>query len=262
MDDPVGDLDRVREGEARPRVDHPSLERGGERQDLERGARLEGIRDGAVALPVARHVGKPVRVEARNDAHREHAAGLGVEDDRGRRFRVPLRPRGLEYLLDLALERVVDRQVDVAAVHRLLLVDHVERVAERIADDGLRSVAAPELLVERQLEARESLVVETRVADHLGRDVPERVVAPFLGIGADAEDLLLGEPLREGRVCLAGEVDEAERPVGQALDQRLGLDLERAAAAIATARGSRICCGFAYTVMARSPIAISTPLRS
>ena len=81
---------------------------------------------------------------------------------------------------------MVDRQAHVAAVDGGPLVDHVDRVPERVDHPGLAAGLSRERLVELQLEPREALVVDARVAEDVRRDRALRIEAPLLGIEAEA----------------------------------------------------------------------------
>src|SRR6185295_1956487 len=104
---------------------------------------------------------------------------------------------------------------DVFPVATRLRVDDFQGAPERILHDGLLPLRARERLVELELEPGETLVVDTRVAEHGGADPLLRIVAPLLVVEPEALDVLVLERLREAGVGLALDVDEATRPVGQ-----------------------------------------------
>src|SRR5436305_15101374 len=98
-----------------------------DRDQLEGRARLVRVRDGSVALEVARRRREAVRVVARLHGHREHRARAWVEHDRARALRVPLVHGLAQDLLRARLDAVVEAQEDVAAGRcrpLLLDVDH------------------------------------------------------------------------------------------------------------------------------------------
>ena len=120
-----------------------------------------------------------VRVESGRARHGEDRAGARIHHDRGRGLRVPLLHGLPELELRVRLDRVVDRQVDVASValgHRL---EHVEGAAERVLDHRLLPALAGEQPVERELDAREPAVVDPRVAEQRRSDPSLRIDAPL-----------------------------------------------------------------------------------
>src|SRR5205814_4596877 len=98
----------------------------------------------------------------------------------------------------------------------------VEHVAERVAHERLVAGSSRERLVERELEAGKSVVVDTRVAEDLRRDRVLRVEATLLGIETQTGDVPRLELRGSRRVGLALDVDEAVRPVGRSEERRVG----------------------------------------
>ena len=187
--DAVGDLDRVRQRERRVRRDEALRERAGDRDELERRARLVGVGDGAVALqrPSGR-VRRVVRVVARAPAP---SRAPRPSSGRARSPSRPSRPSRDTVLrstcLGLRLDRVVDRREDVGALLLGRRADHVDRLAAAVAHDRLLARAGPTSLRSYcDLEPAEALVVDARVADHLRADAALRVRAPLLRIEAEA----------------------------------------------------------------------------
>jgi hypothetical protein len=149
VDHAVGDADRVRQRERGLGRDEMLGQRPGDGHDLEDGAGLVDVGHRVVVLEsLRRGGGERVRVIARLHRHREHAAGMRVEDDRRRGLRVPLRNRRAEHLFRVRLDRVVEREEHVAAFTRGPLVLDRDHVTERIADDGLLAGLAGQLRVQ------------------------------------------------------------------------------------------------------------------
>ena len=197
VDHAVGDLDRVRQRELRLRRDEALGERARDRHDLEDGSRLEDVADGGVALQALRR--DLVRVVARLHRHREHAAGLRVEHDRGCALRMPLRDGRAQDLLCVRLDRVIERQERSLAVARGHVALDRDRPADRIAHDRLAARRAGELRVELELEPGEALVVDAGVAEHLRRERTLRIRAALLAVEVEARELLPCERARELR---------------------------------------------------------------
>ena len=140
--------------------------------------------------------------------------------------------RRADHALGLGLDRVVDREVDVAALALGRRADDVERAAEGILDDRLPARLAGELLVERELEAAEAVVVEARVAEQLRGDRPLRVGAPLLRVRGEPGQVEPRQLRRRHRIGLARDVDEAVPPVGELRGERLPGDAEDRAGAL------------------------------
>src|SRR4029079_4866628 len=167
VDPAVGDLDLVREREARGRRNEPFGERAGDRHELEGRARLVGVGDGAVALEHAPDLWVVVRVETRRGRHLPNGASGRVEDDRGRALRVPAEDGVAQDGLRVRLDRVVGVTVYVAPVAHGLRDDGVDRLARGVFDDPLAAGPSSQLAVERELEAGQAAVVEDRRAADL-----------------------------------------------------------------------------------------------
>ena len=227
MDDPVGDADRRRQRERRRRADDLLRQRRGDRDDLERRARLVDVGDDAVAPLRGRGRAELVRVEAGRDRHREHAAGARVEHDRAASLGAPLLDRVAQHRLRVRLDAMVDRQEDVVAGPLRLRRDHVDHTAGRIADGRLAAGLADERLVERALEPFEAVVVDPGVAEHVRSDAALRVVAQLLGVEPEPGQVQLLQRRRLRGVGLPLDVDEVARLVGEERVELLGVDSER-----------------------------------
>ena len=101
-----------------------------------------------------------------------------------------------QHRLDLRLQRVVERQEDVAARLLRRRADHVDRAPERVADDRLLARAAAEVALEPELEPGEAVVVDARVAEHLCGDRVLRIAPPLLRVEVEAGE---PAPLERGR---------------------------------------------------------------
>ena len=216
MDATVGDLDRVREGELRLRRDEVLGERARDRHDLEHRSRLEHVGHGVITLQAhALGLREVVRVVTRGLGHREHGPRLRVEHDRRPVLRaIPC--DGLpQHLLRVRLDRVVERQVDVRAVALRLRLNRVDRLAGSVLDDPLATGPPGERLVEGELESREPVVVDARVAEHLRRQSALRIEAPFLRVEAEPRKVPQLQLRGQSGVGLARDVHEAVRPVGK-----------------------------------------------
>ena len=212
---------------ARRRRDDLLRQRRRDRHDLERRAGLVDVGDGAVAPPVGGGERKAVGVVAGRDRHREHGAGVRVEDDRVAGLRPPALDRLAEDGLGVRLDAVVDREEDVVARPLRLRRDHVDHAAGRVGDRRLAARLADQLLVERALEAFEAVVVDAGEAEHVRGDSSLRVVALLLGVEAEPGQVLLLELRGLRRIGLPLDVDEVARSVGEQRVERIRVDAER-----------------------------------
>ena len=166
------------------RRDDPGGEGGGDRHELEGRAGLEDVGDAAVPLERLRDLARVVCVVAGRLRHREDGARSRIEHDRARILGVP-RGHGLaQHLFRLGLDGVVERRVHVGSLADRARLDDVDRASERIVHLGLDAGAAGELLVVRQLEPAEPLVVRAGEADDLRADRPLRIGPLLLRIRA------------------------------------------------------------------------------
>ena len=139
----VGDLQHRRDVELGVRGDDAVLERAGDRDRLERRARLVVEADGLVL--VWRTPAPPpgsLALTRGQLASARIAPVLGFIDDRRRALGRVLRADPGEHLLDLVLQRGVDRQLQrLAGLHRAHVVDR-DRLADRVVDDPPHPVGA------------------------------------------------------------------------------------------------------------------------
>ena len=110
---------------------------------------------------------------------------------------------------------MIERQVDVRPVALRLRLNRVDRLAGGVLDDPLAARPPGERLVARELEPREPVVVDARVAEHLRRQSALRIEAPFLRIEAEPRQVPQLQLRGQSRVGLARDVHEAVRPVGE-----------------------------------------------
>ena len=240
VDRPVGDLDLRRQRERARRGHQAVREDARDGDELEGGAGLIRVRYRAVPLQVLRDVRVVVRVVAGCAGHGEDGAGPRVHHDRRRRLRVPLVDRLPELELRVRLDRVVEGEVDVAAVPLGDGLDDVDGASVRILDHRLLPAAAGEEPVERQLEPREAAVVHSRVAQQRCAYATLRVDAALLRIEVHAGEMHALEPRGCLRISLALDVDEALRPVAD-----LPVDVVRIEAELA-AGGARDRLGLGH----------------
>ncbi len=259
----VGDVDRRREAELRVRRDQPVLQRAGDRERLERRARLVGRADGAVLLGVVGRGAGRVGVHARPVGEREDRAVARVHHERGRALRPPLLADLGEHLLGAVLDVGVEREAHALARLGRLDVAHLDRLAERVLDEAPLAVGAADHVVERVLEAGQALAVGAGHAEQLRGHPVARVDAAELGDELEPLDAQLlraarlrgRAPCARGRRsrCRAARACAAARP-------RAGRAPRRAAAAAFGA--SLIRYGVAAIVDAGWETASSTPRRS
>src|SRR5206468_2603555 len=145
----------------------------------------------------------------------EDASWAGVPDDRARRLGGPALARLGKHPLDLALDRVVDREIDVLARCARLRVDDLERAPERVLDDRLLAARPGQRLVELELETGQALVVHARIAEHGRPHALLRILPVLLRIEAEPGNVLVLEGLCQTRVRLALHIDEPARAVGE-----------------------------------------------
>jgi hypothetical protein len=113
-----------------------------------------------------------------------------------------------------------------AVAHRLRL-EHVQGPAERVADDRLLAGRARKLLVELELDAGQSSVVEAGIAEHLRGDGLLRIDAALLGVEAQPDDLLRLEGLGLLPIGLPSHVDEAARTIAEQGQKFIRIESER-----------------------------------
>ena len=132
-----------------------------------------------------------------------------------------------EDALRLALDRVVDREVDVLPV-----LDRLDSTTSIVRPNGSRTIVlepsdAGELLVELQLEARAGRGSRCRRSRRSPRRARAAGRRGAPRVEADPGDLLGLERLGLLGVGLAGEVDEPARLVGQQRIELPGVEVER-----------------------------------
>ena len=216
-----------RQVEGRVRRDGAVLQRAGHRERLEGRARLVGVADRAVLRGVAGRGARVVGVDARPVGQRQHLAGVGVHDDRGRALGPVGRADVGEHALDLVLDRGVDRQLQARPRLGGLRVADRDRLAERVVDQAPLAVGALQQLVVGVLEAAQAVAVGADRAQQLAGQVLAGVDAPVRRGELDAGELQLLH-----RRALAGghrarEVDEAAVALRELAQERVGVDPEQ-----------------------------------
>ena len=121
---------------------------------------------------------------------------------------------------------MIERQRDVEPGHLGPVVADVDHVTARILDQRLMPGPSGELVVEPELEAREALVVDADIPQHLRAHGMLRVPATLVGDEAEPRDPLLREQRGLAGVRLSREVDEPARPVGELRIQRVRIERE------------------------------------
>ena len=150
----------------------------------------------------------------------------GIHDDGGGTSGAPLRDGLAQHGFRVRLDRVVDRQPNVAPVHRGSLVHHVEDVSERVDHAALAPGLPGDRPVELQLEPGEPAVVEAGVAEDVRGDRALRIETALLRVEAEACEAALFEQRGLCRLRLALDVDEAALLVHQLAVERVGVDTE------------------------------------
>ena len=129
--------------------------------------------------------------------------------------------------LGLCLDRVVDRERHVQSLTGGGRVKNIDRAPGRISDDGLAARLPRELVLEPELEPGEAVIVGSRVAHDLRRNLVQRV-DPLLFIDEpESDDPQLLELGGLERIGLAHEIDEPARAVGEQPQHLVGVGPER-----------------------------------
>ena len=200
--------DAARRGlDQRRRRDTAAFQRQRDDEGLHRRAGLEGVGQRAVAQLRARQVLAVARVEAGVVGQRQHLARAHVEHDHAAGLGAVLGDGVAHALVGKELHLRIDRQLDVAAVHRVdLLADVLDHAAETVAQHRARPVAALQLRLEGQLDALLALFLDVGEAHDVRRGLTLGVVAPVLA--------QLVHALQPQRLDLAPEcfVDLAAQP--------------------------------------------------
>ena len=178
----VGDLEHRRDVEVGVRGHEPVLERSRDRDRLERRAGLVVEADGLVLIGVRRRGRRIVGVDAWPVGERQDRARVGVHHDRCRALGRVLRADPGQHLLDLVLERGVDRQPQrlARAASGADVVDR-DRLSDRVVDDRPQPVGPFELVVVLVLESARALAVTVHEAQQLRGEPVPRVHARDLG---------------------------------------------------------------------------------
>ena len=195
------------------------LQRARDRERLEGRARLVVELDGAVLARVLRRALHVVGVHPRPVGQRQDGARARVHDERGG----PGRRVGLTHLaqhcLDALLDGGIERQAQVVARFGAVGLDQAHGLPERVLDHAPVAVVAAELLFAVVFEPGQPLVLGAHRTQHLRGEMALGIGALRLYDGVDALDVHLLDPVAEGRVHLATQVDEAGISVAQLLDQ-------------------------------------------
>jgi hypothetical protein len=130
-----------------------------------------------------------------------------------------------EFAIGEVLDAAVDRQREVAARLRLAQqFDVLNLMAEAVAQHALEAGLSGQPVVEGKLGAFLALVVDVRVAEHVGHDLAARVVALEFALAEDAGNAELDHRLRVVGIDLALDAEEFLAGVGalaEAIAQRI-----------------------------------------
>ena len=194
VDGGAADREGARRGvDDRTRTNLAGVERGGDRERLQRRSRLEGIDQRAIAHLVARDANAIVRVVARPIGQRQNLAGPDVKHD----HRTGVCLVGIHRCLDFAkrkiLKAAVDRQRQIAPFLRCANALHVlDDLAAAVDDHAPASSLAAEPGLLRQLQAFLAHVMVTGKTDDVAHHLPARVIAPVFVLVMHALDLERG----------------------------------------------------------------------
>ncbi|MCY1514206.1 hypothetical protein D9M68_487370 [compost metagenome] len=161
-----------------------------------------------------------VRVERRNIGQRQDLAGVHIHDHGGRPLGLVLVHGVLQGLEHQILQAGVDRQAQIAAVHRqghgLHVFDHS---AQPVLDDTTAARTAGKLLIERQLDPFLPLVLDAVEAHHVGHHVAVRIIAAGFRLLMHARHTQLLDLVGHVHGDLALQVDEVLVFIDEAVAQ-------------------------------------------
>ena len=184
-------------------VRHPLVERSRRGEDLEDGAGLVGIGDGPVDQRSRRIPARPIRIERRRAGHREDLTGHRLDEDHGAGGGRKLGDAPVEFLFRDRLQVGIDRQLDVRSRPGLPHHPAPPPRPPPVGPDGAASRLAPERLVERELNAAQTVVVHPHEAHRVRRERAAGVVAA----------VLLDRPQRKARFFGAGDFTRFRLPL-------------------------------------------------
>ena len=214
------------------RPEHVLFERRRRRHDLEGRSRLVEILDRAVAPRLFADAPVGVRVEGRVVRHREDLARVRIHDDGGAAGGAVLFDAGAQLALGDELEVLIDGQLEGRAGGGRALDLAEDALLPRVRLHEQLALPAAHLGVVRRLEAAETGVVETDVAEHVRGQLLVRIVAAALLEEPDPLQLELADPLLFVGRDLALEIRELAA-AAQLLRHRLAVGrvalVERAA---------------------------------
>ena len=195
----VGYLEHRGNRELRARRGDAVLEGAGNGEGLKGRARLVVEADGAVLVGVRRGAGDVVGVNSGPVRKRQDGAGVRVHHDRRRSLRRVVGAHVRQYLLDLVLQRCVDRQRQVlSGASRAHVVDR-DRLADCVVDDPANPIASPQRPVVAILDSAQPAVPPPDRAQHLRGGPGAGIDALRLRDQRDAIEVKLGD--RCGLAC-------------------------------------------------------------
>ena len=231
----VADLDRGGNVEPRGRIDRARLQRARRGDDLRRRARLERIGEDSVARRRWRRARRVPPGRTVDLGHRQDVAGAHVRHHGHPVLRPDLGDLGDEVLLDLVLQRLVEREHEVAAGlgRRLVLVGRGNHPPARVPLLLEPSRPTGEHRVVRGLEPTATAAVGHR-ADHRAGERAAGGEPLVLGDEPDARVAELADRGGDIGIDLRGEADVASARCAQ-----LGLEPGGVRAPAAARAGSR-----------------------
>src|SRR5690242_19032958 len=115
----------------------------------------------------------------------------------------------LELAIREVLDATIDRKREIAARLRLAQeLDVLDDLPVQIADHTLHAGLAREPVVERELEAFLTAIVDVREAEHVRHDFAVRVVTAEFALARDARNAERQNLLRVVRIQMTLEIDE------------------------------------------------------
>ena len=156
---------------------------GGERrrydEGLDAGSGLENIGGGAIAVQARLELLPIVRVVGRLIDHRQHFAGVDVDDDDRARVRAVLLHRRLQLPIGQVLDAQIDARHQIAPrPRRADALDVLDIASVQILNDALGAVIAVQQLIVAEFQPLLALVVDGGESDHVPRDFARRIVTP------------------------------------------------------------------------------------
>ncbi len=195
---------------------------------LHRGAGLEHVGRGAIAVHARCHVLAIVRVVRRLVHHGENLAGADVDHDNRTCGGALIANGGLQLPIGEILDTQVDRQYEVATgAGRPDAVDVLNDVSVSVLDDPLGAILAGKPMIECKLQAFLPGIVYVGEPEDVPRDFSRWIVPTVLTRQVNARNSERLDPLCFGRGTTASEIKEVAIEVaGDAAGQILPIELQ------------------------------------